>query len=1137
MIYLKHVEGSKRGQVESFDLERIRIGRHPDNDLKFDPDADREISGHHAEILCQGERVSIRDLQSRNGTLVNGHRINQATLLRHGDTIQFAPTGPKVVFSLGEAAHGTGTIAIDRDQIAAARASATEPAAAAAPATAAAPSPRKVLIFPAAALLLLVIVALVLAAWWSWTSFFVLLGVLILTGVTAGLWWWLRQRSAAKSATAPPTASRRGAPRPEPPRLSGDGDENTVRELRAKWAQALERLRGSKLGRQDDDAIAALPWLVALGERGSGKSELIRAGNPPASVSTVRQAVSGTRTCDWWFFDGAVILDTPGRYVFPVDARADGREWEEFLALLAKARPAEPLNGVLITVAADSLAARSEASLKDEATQIRRRLDELARRVGVTPPIYLVVTKIDLLAGFKEFFADMPEPNRNQAMGWVCEDVGRAQSPAGVLRRALRATTQQLDRLRLAVIDGRHEVGHRLGRPFLFPDEFRALTSPLRTFCEALLRANQYDETPWFRGIFFTSATAEGAPASYLARVLGLDDVPATTLASPGPFFVRDLFGAILPKDRELVRRSGAAGLQAGSRRRAVLVAVGASAFVLCVFLTVSFMRNSRALAWLDLSPCQGPSSSGVAVSLVASLQRLDECRAMIDELMPRSFWNRVTTDFWLRQTARLEGPLARRYVEVFKVEVDQPLEAALDRTLVPGPRAPVIVAAVLQRITLIGKCRADRRCPAQDPGAWPNYRVLLGAADPRIQEGDAAAISLLRRTHAAYLGWLADPRVLDEIRARDVVRVAHWLSAGGLRTEWILASASSQFTPVRSRDFWGWDGPLQVDAPFTRRASAEAIQPLVDGLRTIAPDAQDVRGALGRFESDYRSEALRQWGQFLASFPQEERVLGGRRGSRDLAVRALDANSPYRRVLEAAAADVGAIAGPVQAGGEVPAWANTLLRYAALKNIARDSRSLAKQKPEESKGKYTDAERQALGYLAAYGEALDQLRGELGGSERAYQSVQKVFEEGEPTERGGHPVHRALWNLQALRGMIGARQGDDRIVWGLLSRPVELVWRVMLAEAAQRVQGLWEAMIPGLAGLTPGLQAAKIIEFANGPAAVLLERSRDRYVLRRFLGESAPLSPAFVEFISRIRWIPQDRLDRIDPPRSIVTS
>jgi hypothetical protein len=43
--------------------------------------------------------------------------------------------------------------------------------------------------------------------------------------------------------------------------------------------------------------------------------------------------------------------------------------------------------------------------------------------------------------------------------------------------------------------------------------------------------------------------------------------------------------------------------------------------------------------------------------------------------------------------------------------------------------------------------------------------------------------------------------------------------------------------------------------------------------------------------------------------------------------------------------------------------------------------------------------------------------------------------------------------------------------------------------------------------------------------------------VVRRFFGEAAPLSPGFVDFISRIRGIPVERLDKIDPPRLIVTS
>lgn len=1134
MIYLKHVEGSKRGQVEEFDLERIRVGRHPDNDLKFDPGVDREVSGHHAEILCQGEQVSIRDLQSRNGTLVNGRRINQTTALRHGDTIQFAPTGPKIIFSLGEAVHGTGTLVIDRDQIAPAAPAAAERAAPAAATPPAAPQRKRTFVLAGAVVVLvLVVLLLALAAWRSWKLFLVLLGVVIFLGVAGAVaWWWMRKWSSNEPAASPGEAVR--PPGGEPGSATGEGASDTIRELRAKWSQALARLRGSKLERQEDGAVRALPWIVTLGERGSGKSELIRAGNPPASVSTVRQAVSGTRTCDWWFFDRVVVLDTPGRYTFPVDAKGDGREWEEFLGLLRSARQADPLNGVIVTVAADSLTARSTASLKDEATQIRRRIDSLTQRVGVRPPIYLVVTKIDLLAGFKEFFADVPEANRSQAMGWVSED-DREEASAALFGRAVETIARQLDRLRLSVLE-RRDADPQVGRRFLFPDEFRALTRPLQVFGDALLRANQYDETPWFRGVFFASATGDGAPTSYLARTLGLDDgLPSGAPRSSSSLFVRDLFGAILPRDRELVRRTAAARRRHGRGRQGAAYAVGAGAAVLCLLLTVSFVRNSRALARLDVRPCLGSEGTAVTASLGARLERLDRCRGTLATLGPHGFWDRVTTDFWLRQAERLADPIARRYVEVFTAEVEGPIDGALDRALVPGPKAPVVVGAVLQRIAVIGRCRSEGRCPTDDAGAWPSYRTLVGAVEPRAQDnGDT--VKALRRTHAAYLD-LQAASALDDMRGRDVARVSRWLSAGGLRSEWILASASSQFAPVRSRDFWGWDGPLQVDAPFTGRAWSEAIQPLTQGLRALAPNAADVRDAVTRFESDYRAEALRQWGQFLASFPQEERVLGGRRGSRDLAVRSLEADSPYRRVLDQAAADVGAIAGPVHGEGELPAWAGTLLRYAALRRIAASPPSAAGQKLGDAKAQYTEAERQAMGYVKAYGEAMDQLKGELGGPEKAYASVQKVFEEGESNERSVHPVHRVLWNLRALRNMIGARQGDDHIVWDLLSRPVGLVWRTMLAEAAQQVQGVWEAMIPGLSGLTPGLQAAKIIEFANGPAGPLLERSRDRYVVRRFLGEAAPLSPGFVDFISRIRWMPVERLDKIDPPRLIVTS
>ena len=99
-IFIKHIEGSKTGQLESFDQDQIRIGRQSDNEISFDPQKDASVSGYRAEIYRGGDGFFIKDLQSRNGTFVNSRKINQPVLLEEGDIVQFSARGPKkVVFS------------------------------------------------------------------------------------------------------------------------------------------------------------------------------------------------------------------------------------------------------------------------------------------------------------------------------------------------------------------------------------------------------------------------------------------------------------------------------------------------------------------------------------------------------------------------------------------------------------------------------------------------------------------------------------------------------------------------------------------------------------------------------------------------------------------------------------------------------------------------------------------------------------------------------------------------------------------------------------------------------------------------------------------------------------------------------
>ena len=78
------VGGGLAGERFALDAERTLIGRSPECDVFLD---DVTVSRRHAELLQQGERFTIRDLGSLNGTFVNRHRV-EAVELHDDDEVQ-----------------------------------------------------------------------------------------------------------------------------------------------------------------------------------------------------------------------------------------------------------------------------------------------------------------------------------------------------------------------------------------------------------------------------------------------------------------------------------------------------------------------------------------------------------------------------------------------------------------------------------------------------------------------------------------------------------------------------------------------------------------------------------------------------------------------------------------------------------------------------------------------------------------------------------------------------------------------------------------------------------------------------------------------------------------------------------------
>lgn len=76
-------EADGKSREVTLDKERVTIGRHADNDVAFN---DKAVSGHHAVVITILADSFLEDLDSTNGTLVNGKQVAKHPL-SHGDTI------------------------------------------------------------------------------------------------------------------------------------------------------------------------------------------------------------------------------------------------------------------------------------------------------------------------------------------------------------------------------------------------------------------------------------------------------------------------------------------------------------------------------------------------------------------------------------------------------------------------------------------------------------------------------------------------------------------------------------------------------------------------------------------------------------------------------------------------------------------------------------------------------------------------------------------------------------------------------------------------------------------------------------------------------------------------------------------
>ena len=384
--------------------------------------------------------------------------------------------------------------------------------------------------------------------------------------------------------------------------------------VRQRFEQAMESLRRARFGaggllagwsaRLGGRYIYELPWYLIIGAPGSGKTTALRncglkfplAGN--VGDQAVR-GVGGTRNCDWWFTDRAVLIDTAGRFTTQDSDRDNDRAtWSGFLGLLKRSRPRQPVNGVLVTVSVSDLLTRDAAARSQYAATVRERLQELHENLAIRFPVYVLVTKSDLLAGFMDYFGTIDKEQRATPWGATFALSDGASPGLARFGAEFDALLKRLGDGLIERLQAERDPQSR-ARVYGFPGQFAGLRGVLQEFMETVFSPSPYAADSMLRGFYFVSGTQEGTPIDRvlgsIARSYHLERaVIAPNQASGKSYFLSRLMGEVV------IAENGLAGTNLKWEQRRKWLAIGAYAAVGVVTVgafsawTVSYFNNRR---------------------------------------------------------------------------------------------------------------------------------------------------------------------------------------------------------------------------------------------------------------------------------------------------------------------------------------------------------------------------------------------------------------------------------------------------------------------------------------------------------------------------------------------------------------
>ncbi|WP_373054853.1 type VI secretion system membrane subunit TssM [Vibrio salinus] len=274
------------------------------------------------------------------------------------------------------------------------------------------------------------------------------------------------------------------------------------------------------------NSLYALPWFVVLGLENAGKTSLINRSGQKFSFSSVMKA-SGQKSenpysFDWWIGDQGVLIDPDGELLTQGnrdednDGELERRLWKHFVEWLDRTRSRRPLNGIVLAIDVAHLSTAKASERKAYANLLRARIRELVETLAIRLPVYITLTKLDLLYGFEPLFKHYTKAQREAALGFTFElnqDEDNVDGWLNSFDSEYSGFVSRLNELMPTAAVKQTELEER-NAIYSFSRQIAGLQPILHDFFQEALSSDQFSTPALVRGMYFTSVYQQGVPTN-----------------------------------------------------------------------------------------------------------------------------------------------------------------------------------------------------------------------------------------------------------------------------------------------------------------------------------------------------------------------------------------------------------------------------------------------------------------------------------------------------------------------------------------------------------------------------------------------------------------------------------------------